>query len=259
MNDLAEIAETIADDIRGPRPFKTYEDRVGDMDAAYVIQDAVTNRLLASKARDVIGGYKIAFNNPSSMQYYSLSEPCVAPVYVGQVVENGAVLDARDYHSLIVEPEICIVLGADIPMAANRDRRLIFSCIESVRASFELLDHRGAFALDPSAALAVAQGIYNVGAVLGDAMPADVLDQRASQVTTFSINGRTVGEKIDAAPQDPIDAIGWMVGALARRGQVLRAGMVLLCGTHLPSQAITAASTVEVSMGALGAVRFELA
>lgn len=258
MNDLAEIAAIIADDICGPRSFSTYEERVSDMDAAYAIQDAVTGQLIASRSRDSIGGYKMAFNSPASMQYYSLAEPCVAPVYGGQIVDSGAVLDARNYHTFIVEPEICIVLGKDIPMVERLDRSFVVGCIDSVRPSFELLDHRGAFALDPSAALAVAQGIYNVGAVLGKAVPANLLDQRASLVTTFSINGATVGEKIDAAPQDPIDAISWMAGALARRGQMLKAGMIVLCGTHLPSKAITALSKVEVSMGVLGTAHFEL-
>jgi 2-keto-4-pentenoate hydratase len=258
MTRIAEVAKLIAGDIQNVRAFNLYADAIDDIETAYRVQDAVTDRLLAVGTLGGIGGYKIAFNNPASMQYYGLQEPCIAPVFERQIMTSGVALVSGDYHSLIVEPEICIVLGKDIDATGNLGRAAILACIESVRPSFELLDHRGAFALDPTAAMAIAQSIHNVGAVIGEAVPVETLDRRAGLVTRLLLDGVEAAEKTGGGPQDPIEVVAWMVSTLAKRGQGLKAGMIVLCGAHMPARPVTGATRVEVGMGEMGTSHFIL-
>jgi len=45
---------------------------------------------------------------------------------------------------------------------------------------------------------------------------------------------------------------------MARRGLRLQAGMILMCGTHLPVQAIGEAGAVRVYMGIFGSMSFSV-
>lgn len=257
---MANLADTIADDLRECAPFRRLELEVGtDLARAYDLQDAVIERLLANRPGRKMAGYKLGFNKQSSYDYYGITEPCAAPVLSDRVVDGGAVLVFSDYRDLVIEPEIVAYIAADLPDTGTVTPMQARAAIREFGAAFELLDPRGAFALDPSAAEAVAQGIHNVGAVLGATrLPSDAVDLSRLPVR-LTVGSAVIGEATGAAPQSPDEAVAWLANHLARRGRRLEAGMVVLCGTHLPAQPITGPRRVRLDMGQLGAVDFELA
>jgi 2-keto-4-pentenoate hydratase len=161
------LADGIADDVGEGKLFRLVDGIGTDLEMAYRVQDALTERLLASGPKRRIGGYKLAFNKQASFDYYGLSEPCSAPVFSDGIAASGVELQLSSYRQLVIEPEIAVVLGGDLPDAGPVSREQVTEAIGHVTAAFELLDVREAFKLDPSAAQAVAQGVYNVGAVLG--------------------------------------------------------------------------------------------
>lgn len=258
VTNTASLASAIAGEILEKRVFDRHVGSIGtDLDLAYEVQHEVVRQLRATKPNRKIGGYKIAFNKASSLQYYELDEPCIAPVFADLIVPSGTVLDGANYRDLIIEPELVLTLSRDLP-ARQCSRDDILASLEPVRPGFELLDPRNAFALDPTAAQAVAQGIYNVGAVIGGQGPAiDRLDL-ATLTTSVSIDGKVVAEATGAAPQDPVEVVVWMTGVLADRGEQLLAGMSVLCGTHLPTRSVAAPSEVSVSMTGVGQAAFSL-
>ncbi len=256
--DITALGTTIAGEVLEKRAFDRHADSIGtDLDIAYEIQDQVIRHLQASKPQRKIGGYKIAFNKASSLQYYGLDEPCIAPVFADLIVPSGAVFDGAGFRDLIIEPELILTLSRDLPMRqCSRDE--ILASLELVRPGFELLDPRNAFALDPTAAQAVAQGIYNVGAVIGGpGIAIDKLDL-AALTTSVSIDGKVVAEATGSAPQDPLEVVVWMTRVLADRGEQLLAGMSVLCGTHLPTRSVAAPTEVSVAMTGVGHAVFSL-
>jgi 2-keto-4-pentenoate hydratase len=255
-SDITTLGTTIAHEIVEKRAFDRHVVSIGtDLDLAYEIQDEVARQLQASKPHRKIGGYKIAFNKASSLQYYGLTEPCIAPVFADLIVPSGAVLDGANYRDLIIEPELVLTLSRDLPVRrCNREE--ILASLELVRPGFELLDPRNAFALDPTAAQAVAQGIYNVGAVIGGPGIAIESLNLATLTTSVAIDGNIVAEATGAAPQDPVEVVVWMTGVLADRGEQLRAGMSVLCGTHLPTRSVAAPAEVSVTMTGVGQAAF---
>jgi 2-keto-4-pentenoate hydratase len=248
------FAREILGDLREDRSFRLIDGIGTDLDLAYRVQDVVTEQLLGLRGERKIGGYKLAFNKQASFDYYGISEPCSAPAFSDGVVISGTELSLSNYRQLVIEPEIAVVLGHDLPGNGVVTREQVGQAISHVTAAFELLDVRDAFKLDPSAAQAVAQGVYNVGAVLGSTR----FDLQVLDLTTLPVCLRLgkgeVLQAVGTAPQHPVDAVHWLANHLARRGKTLEAGMIVLCGTHLPAQTIAQPGDISLEMGPLGRV-----
>ena len=254
MPDIETITQAVVRDIREGRDFalQPLGEAPDEMAMAYAVQAKVVARL--AEDRGDIAGYKLAFNRASSMEYYGLEEPCFAPVFAGPIHASGHEIEICRHHHLLAESETCITLGKDVP-AGPLSRAIAIGCIASVHAAFELLDHRGAFVLDPSAAQAVAQGIYNVGAVLGEPSTDLSVLEGTQASARLLVDGQVEAEGVNAAPQDPVDAVLWLASTLARQGTPLKAGMIVLCGTHLPAKEVSAPCGLVLEMTGLGAVR----
>lgn len=255
--DIAALADGIADEIIDRRAFHPHADRIGDdLDLAYRVQRAVIERLKGRRADRRVGGYKIAFNRASSMDYYRIGEPCLAPVFADSIVGTGAELLGAAYNELVIEPELIVTLTRDLTDGA--DRATIMAAMGPVRPGFELMDVRGAFGHDPTAAQAVAQGIYNAGAVVGGPGIAIGALDLARLRTRVAVDGGVVGEAVGAAPQDPVEAVAWLAKTLAARGEQLKSGMIILCGTHLPTRTVVAPAGILVDMAGVGSAEFRL-
>lgn len=249
---MSELADQIVADILARSPFEPREDGIDGLARAYEIQNEVTQALLQRRPGRRIAGYKIAFNRQSSMDYYHLSEPCYAPLFSDQLYPTGAKLASADFADLVIEPEIALQLKTPIPVNATLDD--MAAAVVALPA-IEIMDVRGAFARDPSAAAAIAQRIHSEGAVLGASVPFDGLNQTTARILR---NGALDGEASNAAPQPPLVALAWLANRLRRDSLPLEPGMVVLTGAHLPGRAIAGPGTVAVDIEPLGSVRFEL-
>lgn len=241
------LAREIAKDIRERRPFVPHD--IADMAEAYRIQAEVTSALSSPGRR--IGGYKIAFNRPSSRDYYGLAEPCYAPMFADEIRASDGSVPRSGFLDPVIEPEVAIRLGTIL--TGTEDQAALKTAIAAFLPAIELMDVRGAFAHDPSAAAAVAQRIYSRGAVLGEGtaeLPVDTADILAR----LTFDGGLVGEERGAAPQSPLEALAWLSMRLAADGLPLEAGMVVLTGAYLPGFAVSRAGLVEVDMEPLGSV-----
>lgn len=254
--DALAMAQLVAVDLAGSRAFRLIGGlESAAIDLAYSVQDALTG---LRGGTDAVGGYKLAFNSAGSRSYYGLYEGCIAPLYRRDVRVDGTTLRRAGFHSLVIEPEICLELGTDLHHRHGLTPKEALRAVIAMRPTIEVLDHRGAFALDPSAAQAVAQGIYTGGGDAGRAGRTRDAGRASGYRTRLSVGGVEVGAQLDGAPQDPAAGLVWAAGALARRGLRLQAGMILMCGTHLPVQAVTEPGAVQVDMGIFGSVGFSV-
>lgn len=252
---MSGLAERIVADIRSLAQFEPRENEIHGLDHAYAIQSEVNAALIAGQPARQVAGYKIAFNRRSSMDYYNLSEPCFAPLFSDQVQEDGAARPLAGFRDLVVEAEIAVRLGS--ALSEGSDPAAVMAAIDAIFPAIEVMDVRGAFARDPSAAAAVAQRVHSEGAVLGAAVAARGLAE-GETVARLLVDGSSVGEARNAAPQSPVEAVAWLANRLGRDGLSLQPGMIVLTGAHLPGHPVRAAGTVRVELEPFGAVSLHL-
>lgn len=252
---MSDIVESIVGDIDGLLPFDPREHAILGLAHAYDIQRRVTAALLDRRPGRRVAGYKIAFNRPSSMDYYGLSEPCYAPLFSDQIHAGSAIVPFSLYRDPVIEPEIAIRLSSTL--TGNEDDAGVEAAIGVLLPAIEIMDVRGAFARDPSAAAAVAQRIHAEGAVIGGAAGLRAVDV-ADVVARLQVDGETRGEARAAAPQTPTEALAWLSRRLAADGLPLEAGMIVLTGTHLPGFALKKPCAVTVEIAPLGTVSLSL-
>jgi 2-keto-4-pentenoate hydratase len=74
----------------------------------------------------------------------------------------------------------------------------------------------------------------------------------------LSINGAIVSVGAGAACMaHPLNAVEWLACALAKRGEPLRAGDVIMSGALGPMVPLTAGASVRIAIGGLGSAEFQ--
>lgn len=249
---LDEIAEAVAADMEAHASYVPHGvDHVArDLARGYAVQDAVTARL-SRGPRGAVAGYKLAANSAALMELFGLREPVTGRLFRGQVHESPARIDAAAWHEPAFEPEIAAIIGADL--GTDADAAEATRAVRLFVPAFELLDMRAIAKPPPDMAESVGQNITNEGVVLGGpgVPPAD-LGNLSALTARLTVDGIETADVTGKAPQDPLEAVAWLARHLAGRGLVLKAGMVVLCGTHTPIQYPLRGARVVLEMGALG-------
>ncbi|WP_316012866.1 2-keto-4-pentenoate hydratase [Roseobacter sp. HKCCA0434] len=242
MSGWKERAEEVAQARAAAGPFLDYGD-VPDMATAYAMQDALA-------AVEGVSGWKIAWNRPELQAKFQVESAAVAHIPARKIMRDGAVLPAEAHMALMLEPEIAAVLSSDLTGEGHTADSVAGAVAELVPA-WEVLDRRGVATMHgPTIA---AQGIFNAGAVIGRATGATI------GRTTVRIGGELVLDAEDAAPEPPLQALAFVANTLGARGIGLKAGQVVLCGSHTPLLPIAPGQVAELEIAGLGAARLSVA
>jgi 2-keto-4-pentenoate hydratase len=183
-----------------------------------------------------------------------------ARIFASEIYDSGVTLPVSGFRVACVEPEIAAVLGdgvVDNPTPANRaEARAV---IDRFQPAIELIDPRGVKMAPDMIPAAVALNVMNAGIVLGpDSVAPDQLDLTGMTVT-MTLDGAVAVKVTDNAPQHPADSVMWLLHHLAQRGQPVKPGMVVMCGTHVPVWPLDPGiRAVDVEMSGLGSVSFRL-
>ena len=227
---------------------------------AYAVQRVFIGRLADEAGGGGIGGYKIAYTNAVMRERSGISAPCSGLMLAANVRDSPAALSAADYVRLGIECEVAVGLGADLPAdGAPYSRESASDAVAWLAASFELVDGRPASdggASDNPALRAIATNISNAGAVLGER----VTDWRgldlASSRGAMRVNGETVGEGVGADVMGhPLEPLAWLANSLAKRGESLKAGMIVLTGSFAPPFMLNVGDAASVYIEGLGEAR----
>ena len=250
--DQAEIAQAVAD-----RAAVKQFALPGEMttDEAYAWQDAY----VAGVGKPV-GGFKLAINGAAQMAHFGVSEGASARVFADEIYADGVALPLAGFGSVSVEPELCAVLsgrvaGIDEPV----DRAGAMACIDRFHAAIEVIDQRGYAVPQLKLQQAIALNVFNAGIVMGEASIAPEALDMSGLRATLALDGEIVGDVTNAAPQEPIEAVQWLINHCLKRGVALNPGMVVMCGTHIPLRLLEGhVRRVEITMTGLGSVGFTL-
>lgn len=250
--DLGALVQRITRDIVTRAPFDGYGAEVGSsFEAGYAVQDALAEHLVAAGIRGPVAGYKVAANAPHLIEKLGLPEPLSARLFADQCLDSPADLSAKPFRQRAFEPEIAAVIGSDVPAGAH-DRASILPHVARLVPAFEVLDMREVQMAPDVMPLAIAQNISNEGIILGGpGLPPAEVDP-AGLRARVSFAGAELADVTGKAPQHPLDVVAWIAGHLARRGLGLKAGMVVMCGTHTPILFPEGAGVLRLEMPGLG-------
>jgi 2-keto-4-pentenoate hydratase len=120
--------------------------------------------------------------------------------------------------------------------------------------AFELIEDRGADYAESEATSLIVENCWNGGAVIGapELVPmTDLVGIRG----LLAINGKTIGE--DRA-EDPRATLAWLANHLAERRRDLKAGMVVITGSLIPTVSVSPGDRAVFEAGGLGEVVLEV-
>ena len=237
----------------GPIPGSVAPRSVSD---AYAVQDAFVS--LKTRQAGPAAGYKLALTSPQMRHMVGHDDSIAGVLLRAGLQRTPAKVRASDYTRLLVEFEIGLELGADLPAAqAPYARHGVASAVSAVMPALELADDRHAdyTCLAQNFLHLIADNAWNEGAVLGppnrDWQRLDLADLRG----IATINGIQVGEgRGGDALGHPLEALAWLANHLARRSRSLRQGDVVITGSLVTSKFPRAGDRVQFSIEHLGRV-----
>ena len=223
---------------------------------AYAIQDSFV--ALRAQKLGALAGYKIALTSAEMRRFVGVDTPQAGAMLLSTLRTSPARVRAADYQRLIVEFEVAVQIGEDLPAADRpffRDR--VAKAVGAVMPALELADDRNAdySALAKYPLEMIADNCWNEGAVLGAPVTGWRSVDLAAVRGVASINGKQVGEGRGAdAMGHPLDALAWLADHLASIGRGLLRGDVVITGSLVTSKFVTAGDRVLFALEELGQV-----
>ena len=153
---------------------------------------------------------------------------------------------------------IAVLLGRamwDAYMGAPWTRDAVVPAVASAMPAFELIEDRHADYNATDASSLIVENCWNGGIVLGNPQPVQAGDL-VGIAGRLSISGKTVGE---GNAEDPYATLAWVANHLAERGRDLKAGMVVITGSVIPTVSIASGDRALFTVDKLGEVAMEVA
>jgi 2-oxo-3-hexenedioate decarboxylase len=230
MTELGPIAAQLHEAARRRRPVSQFTDSVPgfDVEAAYEVQRELVRMRLDEGARLV--GAKLGLTSSAKQVQMNVDSPLYGRLTSDMVLDPGEPVDLERFIHVRAEPEIGFLIGSEI--AAPATIATVLAATESVFPAIELIDSRyDAFRFRlPDV---VADNASSAGLIVG----------------SVALPPTAAGA---AALGHPAQAVAWLVGELAARGESLTAGSIVLSGALTDAIPLTAGSVVTAEIERLG-------
>ncbi|WP_276143298.1 2-keto-4-pentenoate hydratase [Sciscionella marina] len=192
--------------------------------------------------------------SPTVQRQLGVAQPDFGALFTDMAVADGGLVPVQRLLQPKVEAEVALVLTDDLPNPSCTVAELVRATGFAV-AALEIVDSRIA-AWDISIVDTVADnassGLFVLG---GTRVTLDRVDLRSVRMT-LSRHGTVVSEGSGAdCLGSPLNAALWLASTLARRGDPLRAGDVVLTGALGPMVAAAPGDVFHAELSGLGSVR----
>jgi 2-keto-4-pentenoate hydratase len=216
---------------------------------AYAAQEAYYR--LAEASYGAVDGAKIATTTKVMQQLMSIDHPCGGAIFARTIHASPAVLRSAVFVNLRIESEIALELGADLPASgAPWTRETVAPAVAAAMAAFELIEDRNADYTNVEALSLIVENCWNGGIVMGAPKVMPVADL-VGIPGRLSIGGKIVGE---GSAEDPCATLAWLANHVAERGRGLKAGMVVITGSLIPTVSIASGQRAVFTVEGLGDV-----
>jgi 2-keto-4-pentenoate hydratase len=260
MTDIHQAAEIIARarTTRTPLPPLPAGAELADLSQAYDVQDRL-HGLLQPHLGGIVG-YKIGCTSEVMQKYLSIAHPCAGGVFASRVLDSGATLPAASFVRMGVECEIAARLGKDLPRTGERiTAEDVADAIDAYFPAIEIVDDRYVKWQTLGAPTLVADDFFGSAIVLGKPMARATAPDLRTVLGRAVINGSEVGRGTGADLMGhPNNPVAWLANHLADRGDMLRAGQVVMTGSSVQTVWLQAGDKVSMEFSDLGNVQFHL-
>ncbi|MFF4509321.1 2-keto-4-pentenoate hydratase [Streptomyces sp. NPDC001401] len=228
----------------------------GDIEAAYAVQRTNVERGVAAGRRIV--GRKIGLTSPAVQAQLGVDQPDFGTLFADMAVPDGGLVAAGRLLQPKVEAEVALVLGAELP---HQDCTVVdvLRATDFALPALEIVDSRIAgwdIGIVDTVADNASSGLYVLG---GTPVPLTGLDLRGVRMT-MTRAGEPVSEGTGAdCLRGPLNAAAWLASTLARMGDPLLAGDVVLTGALGPMVAAAPGDRFEARISQLGRITVEFA
>jgi 2-keto-4-pentenoate hydratase len=219
---------------------------------AYTAQEAYYR--LAELVYGAVGGAKIATTTKVMQRLMGIDHPCGGAIFARTIHRSPATLHIADFVNLRLESEIALQLGADLPASrAPWTPGSVAPTVAGAMPAFELIEDRNADYAKTDVVSLIVENCWNGGVVVGapKAMPVAALVGVSGHLT---LGGKSVGE---GAAEDPCATLAWLANHLAERGRDLKAGMVVITGSVIPTVSIARGERAVFTVDGLGEVAMD--
>lgn len=223
----------------------------GDLAAAYQVQQLNTDLALAQGRR--ISGKKIGLTSVAVQKQLGVDQPDYGVLFADMEVPSGGSVAFGSVLQPRVEAEVALVIGQDLTHPDTTLAELI-SAVEFVLPAIEIVDSRVA-GWDISITDTIADNASSGAYVLGN-RPVRLADVDLALCGMALYNRGepvSVGAGV-ACLGHPLTAALWLARTMARIGQPLTAGEVVLTGALGPMVPVRAGETYHASINGLGSV-----
>ena len=246
----AELSQVQIGAISSAHPDVTMED-------AYAIQAEFVKAKEAGGA--VRRGWKIGLTSRAMQMALGIDIPDSGVLFDDMFFVHGATVPIGRFIEPRVEAEIAFIMGDDLS-GVNCTRDAVLAATDWVVPALEILDTR-ILRVDPESGLprkvfdTIADNAANAGIVLGRKKHSpDVFDLRwvgAVVARNGSVEETGLGAGV---LNDPVMGIVWLVQRLAKYGQRVRRGDVVLSGSFIRPIEAPSGSVFAADYGAFGCV-----
>lgn len=201
--------------------------------------------------RDRHAGWKLGLGSEAARANLGTSGPLVGFLLEGGRVASGAEYSIAGWTRPVLEAEIAVELGSDVPAGSTREQAA--DAIVALRPALELVDI--ARPLDDPVEI-LGANIFQRGYVLGE----PVRDWRSLDFSGIGVHLERDGEEVGATT-DPTAAVGHFadlvrhaadyVGAF---GESLRSGQVMITGMLVPAIEVAPGQHVRLAVDRIGEV-----
>jgi len=228
---------------------------VSGIDEAYLVQARAT-----SMWPDQVAGWKIGCANSEQQKALHTDEPFYAPVFAKDVLRSPARVDPAALHMLGIESELMFRLAHDLePEVMSSPPTEISEWVESMLPGIEIFSSRLESPLARGVAPIVADFGGNGALIVGPPEPGWRSLDLARIAASLSVNGQVVAQgRGDAVLGNPLRSLRWFLHKCLQRGQALKAGQIVACGSLTPLHMCAAGDRVVADFAALGTVTVEL-
>ena len=180
-------------------------------------------------------GWKVGFGAPAMLQLLNISAPLVGFLTQNARVQSGGSVSFAGWSKPVLEPEIAVHIGRDVP--ADADGETARAAIAGISPAIEIVDLT-APPQDPERILG--DNIYQRHVVLGGAGPARAGADAAGLTCRIIRRGTESARTTDpqANTGEWIGIVRHVADVLAAFGERLRAGEIIITGSVVPPLAI---------------------
>ena len=198
---------------------------------SYQVQDLVYSRRI--ELGEAFFGFKVGCTSRAIRAQLNICEPIMGRLLTPHIHTENYLVRWRNYVNCAIEPEIVIVTGSDL-FGLNLPDKVLIDAIEYVSPGVEL--HNYKFWCDPPCIQElICSGGIHAGLIIGDSkVSPHNLSFRNENFFVYKNGTLIASSSAGEIMGGPLNSLRWLVGNLAKRGESLKRGSIVIPGSPMP-------------------------